>query len=123
MDVDLAFMRLPHLVGSPLNSLKPGGVPGWCLIQTPPFEKNQHFRSIPLARFSVDVYFLFHSLFWTTLLGLFAHLFINRDVDGDGVQRMKNAVLVDLAALILWFVSMLFGAVTYLRTRGREGIS
>lgn len=68
----------------------------------------------------------FHSIFWTALLGLFAHLFINRDVSGRGVQRMKNAVLVDLTSLILWFITALMGGAAYFRARisptDRDGV-
>ncbi|KAJ8131297.1 hypothetical protein O1611_g2329 [Lasiodiplodia mahajangana] len=42
---------------------------------------------------------------WIALFGLFGSLYIGKDPKGDGdVQRMKNAVWVDLANALLWLI-------------------
>lgn len=61
------------------------------------------------------------------MLGTFARIFISNDISGQGVPRMKNAVLVDMTSMMLWFVSGLFGLVVWLglemnsRERHAEG--
>lgn len=50
---------------------------------------------------------------WIALFGVFGKMYINEDAEGDsGVQRMKNAVWVDLANAILWFLTFV-GAAAY----------
>ena len=42
---------------------------------------------------------------WIALFGLFGSMYIHEDAEGNGdVQRMKNAVWVDLASALLWFI-------------------
>ncbi len=58
------------------------------------------------------------SILWTAVLGCFARMYISVDVQpGPGVQRMKDAVLVDLTNMMLWFFSALLGGVTYVREK------
>ncbi|KAM0425042.1 hypothetical protein ACHAPT_009843 [Fusarium lateritium] len=45
---------------------------------------------------------------WIALFGVFGKMYINEDAEGDsGVQRMKNAVWVDLTSALLWFIATL----------------
>lgn len=45
-------------------------------------------------------------------------MYINENPEGDsGIQRMKNAVWVDLANLVLWFVTALLMAIYWWRNR------
>ncbi len=60
-----------------------------------------------------------NSVFWIALLGVFSDAYINRDVSGYGVRRMKNAVLIDLTSLMLWFDSMVLGILSHIHNRGR----
>lgn len=46
------------------------------------------------------------SILWITVFGLFGKLYIHAHAEGDaGIQRMKNAVWVDLTNLFLWVIS------------------
>ncbi len=45
---------------------------------------------------------------WITLLGLFGNMYIHENPEGNAdIQRMKNAVWVDLASALLWLVGTL----------------
>ncbi|KAI5463973.1 hypothetical protein BGZ63DRAFT_411835 [Mariannaea sp. PMI_226] len=45
-------------------------------------------------------------ILWITLFGVFGKLFIGEDPEGvSGVQRMKNAVWVDLTSALLWLLA------------------
>jgi len=44
--------------------------------------------------------------FWVVLFGIFGHMYIHENPEGDsGIQRMKNAVWVDLVNMLLWLIS------------------
>lgn len=48
-------------------------------------------------------------------------MYINEDPEGNGnIQRMKNAVWVDLANVILWFFGSVAALAYYLRHRERH---
>ena len=52
-------------------------------------------------------------ILWTALFGLFGSMYINEDPEGNGdIKRMKNAVWVDLANMLLWFIHTV-GAAAY----------
>ncbi|KAI1819681.1 hypothetical protein F4861DRAFT_526120 [Xylaria intraflava] len=58
---------------------------------------------------------------WIALFGLFGNLYINMDAKGNGdVQRMKNAVWVDLANALLWFIGASLTAAYWWFHRQRE---
>jgi len=45
-------------------------------------------------------------ILWIALFGLFGNMYIKENAEGDkGIQRMKNAVWVDLVNALLWLVS------------------
>ncbi|KAI8683351.1 hypothetical protein NCS56_00459600 [Fusarium sp. Ph1] len=47
-------------------------------------------------------------ILWIALFGVFGKMYINEDAEGDSdVQRMKNAVWVDLTSALLWFIATL----------------
>ena len=49
---------------------------------------------------------------------LIANLYLHKDPHGDAnVQRMKNAIWVDLFNVSLWFISAVFGALKCLHER------
>lgn len=57
-------------------------------------------------------------LLWLVLFGIFGKMYISENAEGDaGVQRMKNAVWVDLTALLLWTSTAAYGAVAFWRAR------
>lgn len=58
---------------------------------------------------------------WTALFGLFGRIFIptHPTPKQGGQWRMKHAVWVDLACLILWFVSACYATLIWFR--GRNG--
>lgn len=45
-------------------------------------------------------------ILWIALFGVFGKMYINENAEGDsGVQRMKNAVWVDLVNALLWLLT------------------
>jgi len=45
-------------------------------------------------------------ILWIALFGVFGSMYIKENAEGDaGVQRMKNAVWVDLTNALLWLIS------------------
>jgi len=45
-------------------------------------------------------------ILWIALFGVFGNMYIHEHAEGDsGVQRMKNAVWVDLTNALLWLIS------------------
>jgi len=59
-------------------------------------------------------------ILWIALFGLFGKMYIKEHAEGNsGVQRMKNAVWVDLVNAILWLVSAVGMGVFWVQ-RGRR---
>ena len=74
---------------------------------------------LPLAKawffFGVDA---FVWVCYLVAFGIFGKMFINEDPEGNkGIQRMKNAVWVLLANMLLWFGTAVVGAVVFWRSR------
>lgn len=45
-------------------------------------------------------------ILWIALFGVFGKMYINEKAEGDGgIQRMKNAVWVDLTSALLWLIA------------------
>jgi uncharacterized membrane protein YphA (DoxX/SURF4 family) len=60
-------------------------------------------------------------ILWIALFGLFGNMYIHENPEGDsGITRMKNAVWVDLANLILWFFGTVAGAAYWWAHRERN---
>ncbi|RYP71497.1 hypothetical protein DL771_004752 [Monosporascus sp. 5C6A] len=58
---------------------------------------------------------------WIALFGLFGSMYIREDPEGnDGVQRMKNAVWVDLANALLWLIGTVASATYWWSHRERH---
>ncbi|OBT57407.1 hypothetical protein VE04_02572 [Pseudogymnoascus sp. 24MN13] len=64
---------------------------------------------IPVTMKKMSILFVWDTLllfFWIVLFGIFGKLFIKEDAEGNkDIQRMKNAVWVDLVNMLLWLVS------------------
>lgn len=63
--------------------------------------------SIPyILRFAaVSVWSLILFILWAAVFGIFGNMYIKEDPEGNGdIIRMKNAVWVDLANMLLWFI-------------------
>ncbi|KAH8159889.1 hypothetical protein CIB48_g8359 [Xylaria polymorpha] len=65
-------------------------------------------------------------LLWIILFGMFADMYIREDPEGNsGIQRMKNAIWVDLTNALLWFIEFIIVASAYklvtLERSAREG--
>jgi hypothetical protein len=58
---------------------------------------------------------------WLVVFGIFGKMYITEDPEGDaGVQRMKNAVWIDLINMLLWFLTASAGiALFFLAKRKR----
>lgn len=55
---------------------------------------------------------------WVVVFGIFGNMYIKENAEGDaGVQRMKNAVWVDLTNMLLWFFTALAMAVVWWKYR------
>ncbi|MCJ1412964.1 hypothetical protein MMC19_007065 [Ptychographa xylographoides] len=60
---------------------------------------------------------------WVVVFGIFGNLYIRENAEGDaGIQRMKNAVWVDLANMLLWLISALFGLFMFFKFRGGKSL-
>jgi hypothetical protein len=59
---------------------------------------------------------------WTALFGIFGKIYINAHPTPmqKGQIRMKHAVWVDLANMILWFITAVYSTLIFIRAR-REG--
>jgi hypothetical protein len=65
--------------------------------------------------FGVDVLVFF---FYLVLFGIFGKMYIKENAEGNkGIIRMKNAVWVDLANMILWLGTALYGAFVFWKAR------
>jgi H+/Cl- antiporter ClcA len=58
---------------------------------------------------------------WCAVFGLFGSMYIHENAEMDsGVQRMKNAVWIDLICLLLWFITSIMGAIGFMRGRNNR---
>jgi hypothetical protein len=65
----------------------------------------------------------FFSILWIAVFGVFAKLFIHENPEGDsGIQKMKNAVWVDLVNAILWLLSAAHNFLIWLTHRGGRSL-
>ena len=63
------------------------------------------------------------SILWVAVFGVFGKMYIKENAEGDsGVQRMKNAVWVDLTNMLLWFISTLYAAALFFKNRNRKSL-
>ena len=60
---------------------------------------------------------LVHSILWVAVFGVFGKLYIDEEPDRLGIQRMRNAVWVDLINMLLWFISTVYGVTMFIRNR------
>jgi len=60
-------------------------------------------------------------ILWIALFGTFGAMYIKEDPEGNGdIMRMKNAVWVDLASALLWFISALAGFAYWSKHKERK---
>lgn len=60
---------------------------------------------------------------WVVLFGIFGNMYIKENAEGDsGVQRMKNAVWVDLANMLLWLITLVVMAGYWWRNRHAKSL-
>ncbi|KAI1755819.1 hypothetical protein F4782DRAFT_487176 [Xylaria castorea] len=58
---------------------------------------------------------------WIVLFGIFGSLYIHENPEGNGdIQRMKNAVWVDLTNALLWFIGTVSGGAYWWLHRERN---
>lgn len=58
---------------------------------------------------------------WIAVFGVFGKMYINEDPEGDGgIQRMKNAVWIDLTNALLWLIASIATALYWWRHRERR---
>ncbi|PMD19988.1 hypothetical protein NA56DRAFT_646861 [Hyaloscypha hepaticicola] len=60
-------------------------------------------------------------ILWIALFGLFGNMYIKTRAEGDaGIQRMKNAVWVDLVNALLWLISAVGMLLFWVRHRNNR---
>ncbi|KAI8951547.1 hypothetical protein F4801DRAFT_283599 [Xylaria longipes] len=60
-------------------------------------------------------------ILWIALFGLFGAMYIHEDPEGNGdIQRMKNAVWIDLTNALLWLIGTIAAAVYWWHHRQRN---
>lgn len=61
---------------------------------------------------------------WAAVFGIFGKMYIGTKVEMEpGIQRMKNAVWIDLVNMLLWFISAVWGLVMFFVERRGGGRS
>ena len=60
---------------------------------------------------------LAHSILWVAVFGVFGKIYIDEEPDRLGIQRMRNAVWIDLINMLLWFISTVYGVTMFIRNR------
>ncbi|KAI1349668.1 hypothetical protein F5Y01DRAFT_288232 [Xylaria sp. FL0043] len=72
------------------------------------------FAAVPIWSFILFV-------LWIALFGLFGSMYIHENPEGNGdIQRMKNAVWVDLVNALLWLIGTGAGAIYWWLHRERH---
>ncbi|KAL8845736.1 MAG: hypothetical protein Q9221_009118 [Calogaya cf. arnoldii] len=62
-------------------------------------------------------------ILFTALFGLFGKMFIHENAEGiNGIDRMKNAVWIDLINMLLWFITAVYGMVMFFFFRGSKSL-
>lgn len=62
-------------------------------------------------------------ILWTALFGLFGKMYIHKScVNDNRCSEMKTAVWFDLAGMLLWLISAVFGTVAFLRERHSRSV-
>jgi H+/Cl- antiporter ClcA len=60
-------------------------------------------------------------ILWCAVFGLFGSMYIHENAEMDsGVQRMKNAVWIDLICLLLWLITSIMGAIGFVRGKNNR---
>ncbi|OBT88241.1 hypothetical protein VE02_02793 [Pseudogymnoascus sp. 03VT05] len=76
---------------------------------------------IPVTMRKMSILFVWDTLllfFWIVLFGIFGKLFIKEDAEGNkDIQRMKNAVWVDLVNMLLWLASSIAVGIYWFKHR------
>jgi len=86
------------------------------------------FLIIPIliSYWTVAILFAWDSILfilWCAVFGLFGSMYIHEKAEMDsGVQRMKNAVWVDLVCLILWFITSVLGAIGFWKGKSHRSL-
>lgn len=58
-------------------------------------------------------------IFWIAVFGVFGNMYIHTDPQGDGgIQRMKNAVWIDLINALLWLGSAVGMLIYFIKQMG-----
>jgi len=84
------------------------------------------FMILPILISSTTIAILFAwdailFILWCAVFGLFGSMYIHANPEMDsGIQRMKNAVWVDLVCLLLWFITSVIGAIWFIRGRNNR---
>ncbi|KFY00379.1 hypothetical protein V490_01382 [Pseudogymnoascus sp. VKM F-3557] len=76
---------------------------------------------IPVTMRKMSILFVWDVLllfFWIVLFGIFGKLFIKEDAEGNkDIQRMKNAVWVDLINMLLWLATSISVGIYWFKHR------
>ncbi|KAI9892382.1 MAG: hypothetical protein M1814_001584 [Vezdaea aestivalis] len=113
------------LYGTDVNKARQSGVGGdpkwvYALVIGTMSAFTSIIFSIPLVKsylfFAWDACLF---LFWLVIFGMFGKMYIPEDAEGNaGITRMKHAVWVDLANMLMWLVTAIYGGFLFKRYRG-----
>ncbi|KAI9684110.1 MAG: hypothetical protein M1829_003380 [Trizodia sp. TS-e1964] len=79
-----------------------------CVVYAVPFIKSHLFFAWDAILF----------ILWVAVFGIFGKMYIHEDPEGDsGIQRMKNAVWVDLVNMLLWLITACLSAALFFKYR------
>ena len=64
------------------------------------------------------------SILWVAAFGVFGNLYIKmkNPLDNADIQRMKNAVWIDLVNMLLWLISAIYGMILFFMYRRHSSL-
>lgn len=84
-----------------------------CIVYAIPFIKSHLFFAWDTILF----------ILWVAVFGIFGKMYIHEDPEGDsGIQRMKNAVWVDLVNMLLWLSSAAYSTFLFFKYRNTRSL-
>lgn len=66
---------------------------------------------------NITLLMLAYSILWVAVFGVFGKLYVDEEPDRLGIQRMRNAVWIDLINMLLWFISIVYSLTMFIQNR------
>ncbi|KAI9676110.1 MAG: hypothetical protein M1817_000854 [Caeruleum heppii] len=113
-------LAVAGLYGTDLNNARKNGLGGdsrWIYAEVVAGLSGLTALIFMIPYLKIHILFVwdaFLCLLWLIVFGIFGKIYIQQGAKDDvGIQRMKNAVWVDLVNMLLWFVTAVWGAISW----------